>query len=478
MKLWQKIFLASLFLVMLAVCATALFVSQDYFSITIRRERKNAEERHIYICAGISNRISFEHLRANELVLSEEQINDYIQEVLNEQADFQTAIAVYDSRGEVAGVRTAAINSADGFRQTVQSSDGAYALITDYAGREYYLIGSVLSIDGNDYRVFTASDFSAIYETRETALSFITIASVAFALISSGVLLVIVYRLLRPLAKVNRSISEIAGGSYETRAEEKGSAEIRELAQNVNIMAQAIEENIDELQNIADSRKRFIDNLAHEMKTPLTSIICLSDVMRIKKDISEEERIEFSGIIVEEAKRLKALSGKLLELIVAGNAELDIRPTSLADLLAEISAAASPVLENSGMRLKVRPIDATVSVDKELFSSLLLNLIDNARKASKAGDSVDIICGRKEKKLFIAVVDHGIGMSGDEIKKATEPFYMADKSRSRKAGGAGLGLALCAEIAKQHRAELKIASRPNVGTTVYIVMEQGGDNRA
>ena len=110
-----------------------------------------------------------------------------------------------------------------------------------------------------------------------------------------------------------------------------------------------------------------------------------------------------------------------------------------------------------------------LSVDKPLFTSLLYNLVDNAAKASQDGQEIALTCRRAPDGVRLAVSDHGIGMSADSIAKVTEPFYMVDKSRSRKAGGAGLGLALCAEIAKRHGAALLIDSQPGEGTTVTIL---------
>ena len=78
--------------------------------------------------------------------------------------------------------------------------------------------------------------------------------------------------------------------------------------------------------------------------------------------------------------------------------------------------------------------------------------------------------------VLIAVIDHGIGMREEDVKKVTEPFYMVDKSRSRKAGGAGLGLALCAEIVKLHHARMKIKSRLGEGTTVIIAMPKEAES--
>lgn len=89
--------------------------------------------------------------------------------------------------------------------------------------------------------------------------------------------------LLKPLDRINRTVDVIAGGNYDERFSEGGSSEFQELSQNLNRMTQSIQENIDKLEDAAEARKMFIANLAHEMKTPLTSILGFGDVLRVKK---------------------------------------------------------------------------------------------------------------------------------------------------------------------------------------------------
>ena len=104
-----------------------------------------------------------------------------------------------------------------------------------------------------------------------------------------------------------------------------------------------------------------------------------------------------------------------------------------------------------------------MDVDPELFELLLSNLVDNAGKASEAGKTVRLRAERREEAWVFHVEDQGVGMSEEELRHVLEPFYMADKSRSRRSGGVGLGLSLCARIVELHGGELKIDSRPGEG---------------
>ncbi len=473
MKLWQKIFLISLLLVMPAVSVTAIVVAQSYFSMMIRTEKEAVMAQHAYISSSIVNNVTFEKMRSSQFYLSDEQIKNTISDCVSRQATTDGILLCCDKE-EITAFLSSAIYSAADFVNKVKDCGQAYSTITEYLNEEYLIVGSNITLDGNTYYVFTSHNISYIYISHTQSLDFIKIISMGFAIVTSAVLLLLVSFLLRPLRRINSSISTIAEGVYSARIEEKGGAEFKELAHNINIMADAIEENIDELQNIADSRKRFVDNFAHEMKTPLTSIICLADILRIKKDLTNSETLEYSGIIAEEAKRLKVLSHKILELTVAGNAKLEFTQINIAELLYDIKVIIEPVLKKNDISLTVVSVEATIYADKELFTSLLLNLIDNAIKASSPKSLIEVISVLDNEELTVSVIDHGVGMSKDELKRITEPFYMVDKSRSRKSGGAGLGLALCAEIVRKHNARMKFESLKGEGTTVSIIIHSGG----
>ena len=478
MKLWQKIFLITLAFVMIAVGITTVIVAQNYFEMTLDIEKQGATAHHEYVTSVISNRVTLEGLSSNELVIAEDNLRTLLRSIVTAQADEAHGIAVYDEKGEIAFSQIGSLSTLKDFRNKVENNTSSYSVISDYSGTKQLMIGSSCELSGRKYYLYTSTDISRIYQTREQVFIYVRIIGAVSAVATATVLLFLVYKMLSPLSKINMSIHRIAKGSYSERVPEEGGYEFKELTANINQMAGAIEENVGHLQEIADSRKRFIDNLAHEMKTPLTSIICLSDVMHIKKNLTEEERIEYSGIIVDEAKRLRNLSGKILELTVAGNAELDYQIIQLTDILSSVYATTQPVFERSNMTLIVEPVKCVIRCDRELFTSLLLNLIENARKASAEGDTVEVKCKLNNGNLSISVIDHGIGMSEEELKHISEPFYMADKSRSRQAGGAGLGLSLCTEIAKRHQAKLKYNSTLGEGTVVTLTMPTGGEPNA
>lgn len=259
-------------------------------------------------------------------------------------------------------------------------------------------------------------------------------------------------------------------GDRTARFKSYNQPELDLLAASFNANADAVADDMEKLRSIADGRKQFTDNLAHEMKTPLTSILGFADILRIRRSLDDRTRMEYANIIFEEARRMRGLSGKLLELATAGNTKLDFESVEITAFFDEIRISVLPLLAPRNISLKVFPVPVSIKIDRELFKSLIYNLIENAVKASPDSSEIRLICEATPETVKISVSDNGCGMTKDQIRRATEPFYMADKSRSRKAGGAGLGLALCAEIAEKHRARMVIQSKQGKGTTVTLIM--------
>lgn len=480
MKLWHKIFLCTLAFVIAAVDITSFTILSETSRSMVERERNQAATEHRYFSAAISNRIVYERLKSGRILLGKEAVQDILREQLNARGDAETGTAVYTADETLVGSINCAPALADNeFRSMLKEQEGCFLKIEEYEGNTYILAGSPLEVENTIYYLFTTSDISHVYDLLDEQSSFVQTMSFIFAGIVAVVLLAIVWSLLRPLHKVNFSLRSIARGNYSMRLHEKGSPEIRELSHNINRMASSIEENVERLRSAAEDRKRFIDNLAHEMKTPLTSILGFADILRVKRIVTEEERREYAGVIVEETKRLKSLSGKLMELITAGSTHLEKTEILPSELFSEIQMAFLPVLEKNGVHLYIEAGEISLKADRELLKSLLYNLIDNAVKASSPGQNIRLLCESREENMAAFVVkDEGIGMAQEDIRKVTEPFYMVDKSRSRKAGGAGLGLSLCLEIARCHGGRLDIQSAPKKGTTVTVLLPgEGGQHK-
>lgn len=475
MKLWFKVFISSLFLIIAVINVTAVVVLSNNQSLMISRERSRALSTHEFICASISNRITYERLKSDAFMLTKSDIENAVEKIASQQLEKGYLIIMRDSGGTASYYGDVKLNI-EALSNNLKDENNVASMILDCDGKSYICVGSTSKLESENYTIFTANDISEVYEERDRELVFVQIMSVIFAAVIAVILLIIIKVLFRPLGKINASINEIAKGDYSRRLETKGSEEFRGLSENINAMAFSVEENYNRIESIAEDRKRFIDSLSHEMKTPLTSILGFADILRIKRNISPEELNEYSSIIVEESKRLRALSGKLMELVSSGNSELELKPARTDVILGELKTVFEPMVRAKNIQLKCEIEPLIINADSDIFKSLIYNLFDNAVKASYDDGIVELSCRADGEYAVITIRDHGVGISDEDKKRVFEPFYMADKARSRKMGGAGLGLALCAEIAKKHNAEIDLESELGKGTLVSVRIKHiGGD---
>ncbi|MBQ8924131.1 MAG: ATP-binding protein, partial [Lachnospiraceae bacterium] len=224
---------------------------------------------------------------------------------------------------------------------------------------------------------------------------------------------------------------------------------------------------IDELNDMIKRRDQFVADFTHEIKTPMTAIIGYADTMR-SMDLDDEHRIMALNYIFTEGKRLEDMSMKLFDLIYLKNNDIEHNPISAYALGKDVESSAKPMLDKDNISLMTCFEQGTISGDRELLKTVFINLIDNARKASDKDGKI-IFTGTKEDDAYIFTVqDFGVGISEQDLDRICDEFYMADKSRSRKKGGAGLGLSLASLILSKHNADLKIESKVGEGTKFII----------
>ncbi len=315
-------------------------------------------------------------------------------------------------------------------------------------------------LNGRTYYLLIKEDLTALYETRAFLLT--AYATMYLILISLFALIMnlAARRISRPLEQLNEISLCLAKGDLAVRAKESSCAEIDSLAASFNTMADALTGQI-------ERQQRFISDLTHEMKTPLTAIIGHADLIRSGR-VSGEDALIASQQILSEGRRLNSLSARLIDLILLGQDELQLAELYAPRLIEDTSSAFAPEAERRSIRMTYAAEPAVLLCDAALIRALMSNLTDNAMK-SGAGQIV--LEGKQTDKGYVLCVrDDGRGMSAEELARISEPFYRVDKSRSRAQGGAGLGLTLCAEIARLHHTGLIFESTEGKGTSVSVIM--------
>lgn len=269
---------------------------------------------------------------------------------------------------------------------------------------------------------------------------------------------------LRSLKELNATAADIAKGNYDKRVNVRGKNEIAALGTTFNQMAEAVETRTKSLEESERQKTLFMGNLTHELKTPLAAISGYAQTLLTVR-LDEEDEAEALGYIDEECKRLERLSKKMLRLLELDTEQkLELYEIPVRQLFERTERLCRKLLETKGVTLQYEEHGECFLVEEDLMTEVLVNLVDNANKASKQGDTIRLIANDHQ----ILVQDTGCGIPEEEQKKILEPFYMIDKSRSRKNGGAGLGLALTALILKRHDVTLAIESEEGKGTTMIL----------
>lgn len=329
---------------------------------------------------------------------------------------------------------------------------------------------SRFSVDGREFYLQSRYDVSDVYALQGQYLQIyrtVYLIAVLASLLTGFALSAV---LTAPIRKLARSAHQIADGNYAVRANVRNQDEIGILAGQFNHMAEELEKHIASLELATQQQKDFTASFAHELKTPLTSIIGYADTLRSRK-LPEEQQFEAASFIFSEGRRLETMSHSLLRLFSLDNETPQMRSISARVIADKVEESIAYPLRQRQLTLEVRVEDIPITCEPSLLTILLYNLIDNARKASNPGSKITLLGVRTPEGFCFAVKDRGRGIPPEAIHRITEPFYMVDKSRSRAEGGAGLGLALSQRIAQLHGTLLHYESVVGKGTVVSFLLK-------
>lgn len=346
------------------------------------------------------------------------------------------------------------------------SGDSKIYQLREIQGKYYIHTGCKMEALDRVLYLETLKDITQVYEERKAGFA-VYRRVIFFVLICASVIMYIICSwLTKPIRLLTKATRKMTEGDYGYRARVMSHDEMGQLTADFNLMANALEENITLLENEIQTREEFIAAFAHELKTPLTAIIGYADMLRSRK-LDEEKAFVSANYIFTEGKRLEAMAFRLLDIIVTKRMDIEKQKINTEKLFTYLHELYG---EYENVRILCQYEPAIVVAESDLLKSVLINLVDNACKASNEGGKVEIL-GRKQKEGYLfAVKDYGMGIAEEECDKITNAFYMVDKSRSRSKNGAGLGLALCVEILKLHNSELCIESKLGEGSCFSFVI--------
>lgn len=339
-------------------------------------------------------------------------------------------------------------------------------------GRRYVeIVGSLFDVY-QTYRLVYYADVTEVVNGWYKMNRALFIAGMVFSFILSICLYELLKYIFAPLEKISCVSKKIAEGEYKEKLDIKGGKEIAEVVESFNTMSDKIQNQMQSLKEYAEEKQRLIDDMAHELGTPLTAIYGYAEYM-LNTHVNEEERYTFLNYILLESKRLKNISENLLDIaVMREEKEISMQKIDIEQLFRKVHQTEIIKLRDKEIQFSyTREID-DLQGNEDLIQSLVMNLLDNAIKASHAKGTIVMRAYLNEGKKVIEIKDNGKGMTSEQLMHVKEAFYRVDKSRSRKEGGNGLGLALCDQIAKKHHAELVIDSQLGEGTTVQVIFNE------
>ena len=430
MKFAWKVTLVTLCILMLSTSIASYLLISLSFQSALEREIDVAREemqmlRITYEAVCSARGITLENLDSKSSGLRRTLGEDPYFADRQFRVSTQEGIQVYS---------TLSSSSDQALLDSIDERSSGYILRFDQRTQRHLLhcAGAVSLPDGALY-METVRDISSLFSDREIHYQVYRWVVLLVVGVSAAVIFAFAYWLTTPIRALGRVATQLAQGDYTPRAKVSGDDEIGELAVSFNRMADA-------------------------------------DMLR-SRSLDEDRRFKAASYIFSEGKRLENLSLALMSLLVVGHTRAEVKNVNMSLLCRQAGGSALPAMAAQDLRLVVQAEEAVLPGDPALLQTLLQNLLDNARKASEP-DTVVVLEGRRTPAGYrITVTDQGRGIPEEELDKITEAFYMVDKSRSRAQGGAGLGLALCKEIAALHQGELRFESQVGLGTKVTVELE-------
>lgn len=433
------------------------------FQASLEREQKSAMDSCQILLKSLQVRDK------TNLWIDENGVTDVIRQMTG-RGTF-SAVRLASGNRELFTQGTAAADFRDLSHKT-DSSHLAVAYFKDTHGTPYLQIASSFQLAGKTLYLNLGDNLSALYAARALQQQVYRWIYIAILLLCAVLAWIAAWLMTRPLSSLSKASKEIASGNLSYRSGIYSDDEIGALSKDFDTMAQQVENSIQSLKDSALRQEQFMGNFAHELKTPMTSIIGYADLLR-GQTLTPEEQTDSANYIFSEGKRLESLSFKLLDIFVSDRKNLSLKSVSPAEIASDIAEHLRSAYEKDSVTLSCDCEDGLCLLEPDLTRTLLLNLLENAKKAIEGAGWVRITGTMLPDGCRFTISDNGRGISEEALQHLTEAFYRVDKARSRSQGNAGLGLTLCAKIAELHHGNINFSSKPGSGTTVTVDLKGG-----
>ncbi|MCC8022637.1 MAG: HAMP domain-containing histidine kinase [Clostridiales bacterium] len=465
MKLFWKILLSTLIIMMLTFSLGGYLLISSMFRTSLEREIQSAKADNQLLYQFAAAELADLSYQEPQRVLA--VLDDVIERMENSQMVVRlihNSETVHESEG-----------LADTQPLQLPARNERLTQLLEQNGRYQVRSASALGDGDETFCLVTYRDVTDVFTERRAQMSLYRSLLFVLLVLNSVAIALLAFWITRPVAQLSGTVRRFSRGRFDKRARVRTDDEIGQLAEDFNSMADSLEARMEDLKEAARRQEAFTGSFAHEVKTPLTSIIGYADMLR-SQQMDEESRIMAADRVFREGKRLEALSHKLLELIVLEKQDFMMRRINPAYLLGETVKLLEGQTAGTGIQIFLDAQDAYLFAEPDLLTTLLVNLMDNARKALDGQGEIHVTGRLEAGEYHTQIRDTGKGIAPEDLDKITDAFYMADKARTRAAGGAGLGLAISQRIVELHEGRLEFESELGQGTTVHLYLKGGGQD--
>lgn len=321
----------------------------------------------------------------------------------------------------------------------------------------YFLVNNSINLKLDTININKKEDALEILNIIRRSLA---ITAITVILISGIFMKLVAAKILKPINQLKDATKKVAAGDFSVELETERKDEIGDLTHDFNKMVKG-------LSSIECLQKDFINNVSHEIKTPITSVQGFAKLLD-DDSLNEEERKEYISIIIEESDRLLNISTNILKLSKLQNQErlVNNEEIEVSEQIRKVISILEPKWKERNLKFNVNLQDVIYYGDADLTFQVWMNLIDNAIKFSEENSHIDIKVKKEKDAVLIVIKDYGIGMDEKEKEKIFDRFYQIDKSHSEK--GSGLGLAIVKRIIELSSGNINIESQKGKGTSITV----------
>ncbi|MDR6549963.1 HAMP domain-containing sensor histidine kinase [Paenibacillus qinlingensis] len=260
---------------------------------------------------------------------------------------------------------------------------------------------------------------------------------------------------------ISTGIHRLAGGDFHSRIHIDSNDEFKDIADDINMASEKLQQAVARGDFAESSKDQLVLNLAHDLRTPLTSVIGYLDFILQDEQLSREQMIHYTTIAFNKSQRLEKLIDELFEItrMKYGMLSVEKKPINLSELLIQLNEELYPVFEKSNLisRVNLSP-HMEISADGELLARVFENLLTNADRYGKDGHFVDINGYLEGEEAVVQVINYGNCIPADELPHLFEMFYTGDQARTHQGGSTGLGLFIAKNIVEQHQGTIAVQS--------------------